>query len=839
MVLSERIFINSTQGGPISVYVKNGKIVRIRPLVFEENELKPWTIPAHGKKFSPQNKITVAPTTIAERVRIYADDRIKYPLKRVDFNEKGDRCTGNRGKSGYERISWDTALDIVSNEMKRVRQQYGPEAITAFSSSHHNSGTVGYKIGPLKRFFDLIGHTSVFDNPDSWEGFHWGAVHTYGFYWRLGTPPRYDILQDALQNSELLIYWSTDPDSTKGNYKGQESAIWRLWFRELGIKQIFIDPFCNYTATILGDKWIAPRPGTDAALAMAIAHVWISEDSYDKNYIKTHTIGFDEFKEYLLGKVDGIPKGPEWAEKITDIKAKVITALARDWASKRTMLIGPGMGSACRQAYAHEWARLTILLQAMQGLGKPGVNLWCGSRGAPSDSEFWVPGYADPDGMMRWSRAATKKVNNPVEQRLYRLLLPDAILNPPVHWRGEGFCAHYLEQQFKPYTYPAPNCSEVKMLYRYGGSFIGTMTDTNKWVQMYQSPKLEFVVNQDCWWNTETRFADIILPACTNLERDDIVEFGNSGSKGGYIPHDSSGCNYRIIVRQQKCIEPLFESKSDYEIFTLIADRLGVKEDFTDGKSELDWVKGMYEISDLPRYISWDEFNRKGYFIVPMPENYKPTPGLRWFYEGREDDTPDPNAKKKIGKGKELGTYSGKIEFVSQSLKEHFPDDNERPPMPRYIPSWEGHTSKLAKKYPLQLISPHVRYSYHTNYDAHVPWLWDIPGHRVLKDGYPYHTTRIHPRDAEERGIKEGDLVNLYNDRGSVLGIAHVTETIRPGVIHAYQASGIYDPLVKGQAHSTDRGGCVNLLTSGKLMSKNAPGMAPNSTLIEIEKWDY
>jgi len=139
----------------------------------------------------------------------------------------------------------------------------------------------------------------------------------------------------------------------------------------------------------------------------------------------------------------------------------------------------------------------------------------------------------------------------------------------------------------------------------------------------------------------------------------------------------------------------------------------------------------------------------------------------------------------------------------------------------------------------LQLISPHVRFSYHTNYDAHVPWLWDIPGHRVIKDGYPYHITRIHPVDAKARGIKEGDIIKMYNDRGSVLGMANVTERIRPGVIHSYQASGIYDPLQKGQAYSTDRGGCVNILTPDRLMSQNASGMAPNSALIEIVKWEY
>jgi len=159
-------------------------------------------------------------------------------------------------------------------------------------SSHHNWGIVGYKMSTFSRFFDLIGYTAVFDNPDSWEGWHWGAVHTYGFHWRLGAPEQYDLLADALKNTELMIYWASDPDSTRGTYHGQEAAMWRLWLKELGKKQIFIDPFCNYTAVVLGDKWIAPRPGTDAALALAIAYVWLQEDTYDKDYIMQRTLGF-------------------------------------------------------------------------------------------------------------------------------------------------------------------------------------------------------------------------------------------------------------------------------------------------------------------------------------------------------------------------------------------------------------------------------------------------------------------------------------------------------------------------------------------------------------------
>ena len=191
--------------------------------------------------------------------------------------------------------------------------------------------------------------------------------------------------------------------------------------------------------------------------------------------------------------------------------------------------------------------------------------------GPPYNADFDFPGYSS-FGPNFLNGFAKNQAVNPVKQRIYRLLVPEAILNPPVNWLGQTFCGQSLEQQFIPYTYPAPGYSEVKMFYRYGGSFIGTMTDTNRWVRMYQSPKLEFVVNQDCWWCTETGLADIILPACTNFERNDIGEWANTG---GYTHHGSNACNHRVVVYQQKCIEPLYESKSDYRIFTELAGKAG------------------------------------------------------------------------------------------------------------------------------------------------------------------------------------------------------------------------------------------------------------------------
>ena len=313
--MPEKVFVNLTNGGAVSVHVKDGRIVRVRPLVFDNKDAASWTIDVNGRKFSPPRKACLASYTMTERARVYSDARIKYPLKRVDFDPKGDRHPETRGRSGYERISWDEALDIVATEMKRIRAAYGPAAIMSRCSSHHMWGLVGYRFSAWARFFNLIGFTNIWDNPDSWEGWVCGATHAYGFYWKLGLTEVYDALEDALKNSELIVHWGNDPDTTRGDYGGQEAAVWRLWLREMGKKQIFIDPFCNYTAVILGDKWLAPRPGTDTAMAMAIAYVWIKEGTYDKDYVATHTIGFEEFKKYIMGEDDGVPKTPKCFQK--------------------------------------------------------------------------------------------------------------------------------------------------------------------------------------------------------------------------------------------------------------------------------------------------------------------------------------------------------------------------------------------------------------------------------------------------------------------------------------------------------------------------------------------
>ena len=168
-----------------AVDIKDGKIVRIRPLHYDSKykpeEWKPWKIEARGKVFEPPMKSLVAPFGLGYKKRIYSPNRILYPLKRVDWDPKGERNPQNRGKSGYVRISWDEATDIIAGEIKRVIKKYGPEAVLCQADGHGETKVVHSTHGCNTQLMSLLGgYTQQIRNPDSWEGWYWGAKHVWG-----------------------------------------------------------------------------------------------------------------------------------------------------------------------------------------------------------------------------------------------------------------------------------------------------------------------------------------------------------------------------------------------------------------------------------------------------------------------------------------------------------------------------------------------------------------------------------------------------------------------------------------------------------------------------------
>lgn len=845
----EMRYVTGTNGGPLFVYVKDGKIVRVTPIDFDENDADPWTIKAHGKQFTPPRRTTNSPYAIGWKSLIYSPDRLLYPMKRVDFDVNGDRHPENRGVSGYERISWEEALDIVAGEIVRLRQTYGPGAVFNSMGSHHTWGNVGYYLSAAKRFFNCIGATETLPNPDSWEGFAWGAMHHYGGSARRGGAEFFSTVEDCMQNAEMIVFWSADPESTSGVYGAQEGTIRREWVKQLNIPVVHIDPYLNSTAAFMGGRWIGPRPGTDTAMALAIAYVWLQNGTYDKEFVAKRTFGLDKWQEYINGETDGVAKTPEWQEPITGVEARVVRALAEEWGKRKTYLASGGIhsfGSACRTAYGTEWARSMVCLAAMQGFGKQGVNFGGLQMGTPLDTHFWFPGYADGGfsgdyigsgaGVQLYNRMPQSPSINSEYQKIPRLRIAEAILDG--HAEANDLNNYSVHGQFVKVKYPAPGHEPVRMFYKYGGSFFGTQPESNRYAHMYRSDKLDCVVSQAIWMEGETRFADIILPACTNFERWDIGEFGNCG---GYIEKSFLQNNHRVIHIQHKCIEPLGESKSDFEIFQSIANRLGLWQVFSEGNNEIDWVKRYFDCTDLPKKISWRQFLRKGYYVVPpLPEDRRDPLAMNWFARGVKKDTSDlpPLPSEYYGRYNEgLQTPTGKFEFEAQTLKRFDPNDKERLPICTYIPSWEGVGSEPYEKYKLQMISPHAKYSFHTMGDGKDSTLNDIDQHRMLIDGYYYWVFRMNPNDATDHGVKHGDIIEVYNDRGSVLCGLETTERLPRGIVHSYESCADYQPLgLPGE--STERSGCVNILTPKRFITKHAHGLAVNSCLVEVRKWE-
>ncbi len=329
-------------------------------------------------------------------------------------------------------------------------------------------------------------------------------------------------------------------------------------------------------------------------------------------------------------------------------------------------------------------------------------------------------------------------------------------------------------------------------------------------VNAFRSPKIEFMLAQHPWFENDCLFSDIVLPANTKLEEEDLGVDHFEGS-------------FRSLFLEDKAVEPLGESKSDYEIVCAIAERMGLLKEYTEGKSVQEWIKFGFDTSGIQNYMDWEKFKENKYFVIPTDKDWKKYPvGLSEFCQ-------DP-------KKHPLTTDTGKLEFYSERLAKAFPDDEERPPSPKWIPYGKTHQeSRLcdrAKKYPLLVVSNHPKWGVHANHDD-VTWFREIETCKVRgPDGYQYQPVWIHPSDAAKRGIQNGDIVKIYNERGAVLCGAYVAERMIPGAI-SIDHGAKYDPIVPGEL---DRGGAINMITPHNLTSPNATGMVVSGFLAEVER---
>jgi anaerobic selenocysteine-containing dehydrogenase len=819
------------------VDVKNGKIIRVRPLHFDwkydKKEFNPWKMEVRGHVLDSGMKSLPPPFSLAYKKRVYSPNRILYPLKRVDWDPKGERNTQNRGKSKYVRISWDEATDIIASEIKRIHKEYGLYGILVQSEGHSEIKYVHCAQGIPAEFLKLMGgYTLQTRNPDSWEGWYWGAKHAWGCEPVGQMRPDSNVMYDVAKNTGMILFWGCDPETTPWGPDGQMASRLCYFWTEVGVKSVYVCPDLNYGAAVHADKWIPVLPGSDAAMLLAIAHVWITEGTYDKEYVASHTFGFDKFEEYVLGKEDGIPKTPEWAAGKCDVPEWTIKALARQWADQPTSTAHGNGGPGIRSAYSTENGRIEVLLLGMQGLGKPGVHqikmiewgMGVDPAGSPMPASVirpsLMPMSTGPGIPIVESVGEVEPEKKPFlepghifpKQFIPKDLIHDALLNPPISWYGTTLAASMLENQFTKYTYPAEGCPEVHMIWSTTPCWITCWNDSNSYIKGIRSPKIEFMLDQHPWLENDCMFADIVLPVNTKFEEEDLnLDAGNG--------------QYLVLMHEDKCIEPVGESKSDYEAVCAIAEKLGLLEEFVNGRTVDNLMKLGFDISGVGDMTSYEEFKEKGYFVIPADPKWKEYPaGLRKFYE-------DPD-------NHPLKTPSGKLEFYSQNLARYFPDDKERPPVPHWIERGESHDERLsserANKYPLLVMSNHGRWRVHAQCDD-ISWTREAPTCKVLgSDGYKYEPLWMNPADAAARGIVNGDIVRIFNERGTVLAGAYVTERLRPGVVYIDHGAR-YDPIVPGEL---DRGGAINTITPHNVTSKNATGMVVSSFLVEVDRAD-
>jgi trimethylamine-N-oxide reductase (cytochrome c) len=787
---------------PMEVHVKGNRIIRVLPCHIPD-DVRLWEIKTDRGIFTRPRKAVPHPHMLAYKNRVYAPTRVKYPLKRIDWSPDNPNPQ-NRGKSGYVRISWDEALRIVVDMIKRIKEKYGDTTpILVQADGHGQSGFLHTLHFYGHMLFHKLGTgwTQQVRNPDSWEGYYWGAKLVWGFDPTLGEPYQDGTWDNVLQYGEVVIFSGCDPETTAAGFGSHVSHLCEA-LKKAGIKIIGISPDLNYSEAVWADRWIPINPCTDAALYLAIAYVWIKEGLYDKEYVETHCIGFEEFKKHVLGEDDGIPKTPEWAEKITGIPSWTIKALARLWAKKRTSLAVVYGGPKVRGPYSHVVGRIEAYILAMQGLGKPGrqfLRFWISQRVNIKDIAV-LPTYPEVTAETRETLYIDRadyanRAYPPPAVPLIKVLVPDAIMRPPLKWWCSGSQLNRVEDLFVEYKYPPRDDHPgIRAIWNENACYT-TCWHGYQYIEALRSPNIEFHLVIHPWFENDALFADLVLPALTDFEMADLVVVGRS-EINGFAYHD-------------KCIEPIGESKSDYEIHRMIAQRLAQEfnkpellEAFPDPESI---QRSFYEKTLAKRKygITWEEFKKRKILLYSHPtwEEWVEIK-KRFGY-----DAYDSFMSKFYKTGSGLETPTGKIEIVSQLVLKYAPNDKERPPVARWINHDDLPTSSKREKYPFLLCSNHPRYRFHSQGDE-IIWLREIYKIRG-PDGYFYEAVWIHPIDAERLDVKTGDVVMIYNDLGAILAGVLVTERIKPGVISIDHGARVDMISVD---HKIDRGGAINLI---------------------------
>lgn len=676
-----------------------------------------------------------APSAILESMpeTVHSSLRVARPAVRRDWlnkREASDRSL--RGKQPFVEVSWNRALQLVAEEIARVRNDYGHEAIFGGSYGWSSAGRLHHARTLTHRFLHSGGGCTNQVGNYSWGAAQFILPHVVGDH-RSVTGVVTDWNSIAENTGLMLAFGGLPLRNTQVTSGGAGEHSTDKWLRHAtnqGMKMVVVSPQRSDVPAGIDARWIPIRPNTDTALMLAMIHALLADGRHDAQFLNRYCVGFEAFADYLQGKIDGQAKDCHWAAAICDVPAGMIRELALAAANTRTMLTCAWALQRAHHGEQPYWACIA-LAAALGQIGLPGGGFAFGHAS--------MNAVGNP---RRPLAAPTRAVGpNPINRAIPAARLTDMLLNPGAPFEFNG----------KHETYP-----DIRLVYWGGGNPFHHQQDLNRLARAWQRP--ETIIVHENFWTATARRADIVLPATVALERNDI----------GGSSHD------RFVLAMQQALRPYGYSRNDFDIYRELAAMAGHEQAFSEGRNEAEWIRHIYatmakQWADAGYTApAFADFWAQGYAEVPAPDER-----FVLFEPFRRNPDQHP-----------LNTPSGKIELFSSTIAGF--GYAECPPHPSWLPPAEWAGAPQARQWPLHLLSFQPADKLHSQMDAG----------RVSTANKPKGRSQLfmNPEDAHRRDIGQHDNIRVFNARGSCLATAVVTDALMPGVV-SMPTGAWFDPV--------------------------------------------
>jgi biotin/methionine sulfoxide reductase len=717
-----------------------------------------------------------APSSILDNVRAapHHPARLGQPMVRKGWLEGGPGPSERRGREPFVALEWDEALDLLAAELRRVQTEYGAGAVYGGSYGWSSAGRFHHAQSQVHRFLNCAGgYTS--------------SVNTYSAGASAVILPH--VLVDGERMQRDWVTWPVIAERTKlivafggiaakNSQVGAGGASRHVVPEQMrraaanGCSFVLVSPQRDDLLAELDARWLPVRPSTDVALMLALAYTLVEENRVDRDFLERCTAGYEVFERYLLGRDDGVPKSPAWAEPICELPAATIAELAREMAAQRTLV--SVSYSLQRSQYGEQPVWMGVVLAAMLGqigLQGGGYAFALGATANAGRPPLAVSIPALPQG------------RNAVSSFIPVARIADMLLQPGKPFDYDGRTVRY---------------PDIRLVYWGGGNPFHHHQDLNRLRRAFWRP--DTIVVHEPFWTATARHADIVLPTTLTLERDDI----------GGAPNDDR------LIAMHRVLTPHGEARDDYEIFAQLSGRLGFRSEFTEDRTTRQWLATLYEqLATQVRALGleapdFDDFWEIGELELPL-EAGSGTP----LQEFRADPARHP-----------LRTPSGRIEVYSPTVASFGYADC--PGHPAWLEPEEWLGSPLSERFPLQLVANQPASRLHSQLD------FGSTSQRSKVDGR--EPLRIHPDDAGARGIGEGDIVRVFNDRGACLAGARLASGLRPGVVQL-STGAWFDPVDPESPRPLCAHGNPNMVTRDAGTSSLAQGCIGQLSLVQVERF--